>query len=141
MTFFPRKRNSIVIAQARAGQLIKGPNRDYWIEIIVLDGKMLARRSWLVLFDPQQRPTLLSLCDRGDRENDDTICSECALQKMEWLANACASVCAFLTSAVRPLIPAIGTVRDSITHFAHMDAHVRVQAPLFIDRTLVHPVV
>ncbi len=39
MAFFPRKRNSIVAAQTRAGQLIKGPNRYYWTEIIVLDGK------------------------------------------------------------------------------------------------------
>lgn len=44
MTFFPRKQNSIVIAQAKAGQLIKGLNRgDYWIEIIVSDGKT---RQW-----------------------------------------------------------------------------------------------
>lgn len=50
-------------------------------------------------------------------------------------------MCVFITSAVRPLIPAISAVGDSITQFAHMDTHIWVQAPMFIDRTLVHLVV
>lgn len=45
-----------------------------------------------------------------------------------------------LTSAVRTLIPAVSAVGDSIAQSAHRDAHLRVQAPMFIDRTLVHPV-
>lgn len=42
----------------------------------------------------QQRPTLLSLCDREDRENDDAICYECVVQKRE-VNQTCvhASVC------------------------------------------------
>lgn len=49
--------------------------------------------------------------------------------------------CAFLTSAVRPLVPAIAAVGRPIAQFAHMDAHIGVQTPMFVDRTLVHPVV
>lgn len=61
----------------------------------------------------------------------------------KWMlaADVCACLCVFITSAVRPLIPAISAVGDSITQFAHMDTHIWVQAPMFIDRTLVHPVV
>ena len=49
--------------------------------------------------------------------------------------------CKGVTSAVRPLVPAVRTVRDSITHSAQMDAHVRVQAAMLVHWTLVHPVV
>lgn len=41
MTFFHRKRNSIVSARAKAGRLIKGPNSgDHWIEIVGEDKEM-----------------------------------------------------------------------------------------------------
>lgn len=109
MTFFPRKRNSIVIAPAKAGQLIKGPNRgDYWIEIIVLDGKT---RRWFSVeqklaghfFNPQQRATLLCLCDRGGaRENDDVICSECVLQKIEVSRYVCMLMCVYYLCSEAP---------------------------------------
>lgn len=49
--------------------------------------------------------------------------------------------CTFLTSAVRPLVPAIAAIGRPIAQFAHMDAHIGVQAPVFVDRTLVHPIV
>lgn len=57
------------------------------------------------------------------------------------LVDVCAYFCVFITSAVRPLVPAIGAVGDSVTQFAHMDTHIQVQTSMFIDRTLVHSVV
>lgn len=75
------------------------------------------------------------MCDREDKESNDA-CVCC-------VENRCGRTryCGFVTSAVRPLVPAIGAVRDSVTQFAHMDAHIWVQATVFVDRTLADSVV
>lgn len=43
-----------------------------------------------------------------------------------------------LTSAVRALVPAVGAVGDPVAQLAHGDAHLRVQAAVLVDGTLVH---
>lgn len=43
-----------------------------------------------------------------------------------------------LTSAVGALVPAVGAVGDPVAQLAHGDAHVRVQAAVLVDGTLVH---
>lgn len=47
----------------------------------------------------------------------------------------------FLTSAVRPLIPAVAAVRVPVAQLAYVDAHVRLKAAVLVDGTLIHPAV
>lgn len=47
----------------------------------------------------------------------------------------------FLTSAVRPLVPAVAAVGVAVAQLAYVDAHVGLQAAVLVDGTLVHPVV
>lgn len=47
----------------------------------------------------------------------------------------------FLTSAVRSLVPAVTAVRVPIAQLAYVDAHVRLQAAVLVDGTLIHPAV
>lgn len=47
----------------------------------------------------------------------------------------------FLTSAVRPLVPAVAAVGVPVAQLADVDAHVGLQAAVLVDGTLVHPAV
>lgn len=47
----------------------------------------------------------------------------------------------FLTSAVRPLIPAVAAVRVPIAQLAYVDAHVRLQTAVLVDGTLIYAAV
>lgn len=111
-SFLGKKKNAIVIARAVAGKLIKRPNGDYWLETRSWEREM---KWWLrFFFDFGKRGTFRN---RGFHPG------------------------VFLTSAVRPLVPAVAAVRVAIAQLAYVDAHVRLQAAVLVDGTLIHPAV
>lgn len=103
MTFFPRKRNSIVIAQVTAGQLFKGPIRgDYCIEIIVWDAKtrrcLRGEADWSLLTHNKGRHSCL--CATEEREKK--ILSLSVFGRKLELADVCACLCVYYLCSEGP---------------------------------------
>lgn len=94
----------------------------------------LCNRNCLVNFDPQQRAAVSAWQRRWSKR----WCHLSQVCLTEIGRCVCVWLSLLLTSAVRSFIPAISTIRNSITKFACMETHFHIQARIFIDGTLVH---